>query len=446
MEITERKNGMMVLGLLLGIIIGLTFFLLPLRSAVIIVGGLISTVIILLYPEFGIYLIALALPLVTMKYTLLLSILTTLSFVIKLIVDKDFKIKKIPFGYSAIFFIIPLIFSALTSFTKSQSIEKLIVYLVSFVILFLVVNLIDSKKKLYYLILAIIFASLLVSFYGLYQYKIGVTVKESWVDRELNPDLRTRVYSTLENPNILAEYLLMTIPLTFGILWTSKKKTNKLFHLLAVGIQFLCLLLTFSRGGWLGIALAMIIFALFVDRRLIILYLVAGIALLVVSPEVIMTRIATIGNTQDTSTAYRFPLWMAAFDIIRDFWITGVGLGPMAFKAIYPQYMRLGIMAIHTHNIYLQMFVETGVFGFIGFIAFIFNNVRCNLITFVKGIDKRARTIAIAVLSSIVGLLLHGLVEYIFFDNKIIIMFWILLSVGMVGFNLECNGLDTLDE
>lgn len=445
MELAQKKNNMRLLGLLIGIIIGLAFFLLPLKSAIIAIGGLATVTIILLYTEYGIYLIALAVPLVSLKYTLLLFLLTVVSFVIKLIVDKEFKIKKIPFGYSAILFIIPLIFSAFTSFTKGESLQKLVVYLMAFAILFLIVNLIDSKKKLYYLILAIILASLLVSFYGLYQYKVGAAVKESWVDKELNPDLRTRVYSTLENPNILAEYLLMAIPLAFAFFWTSKKKLNKLFFLLVVGIQFLCILLTFSRGGWIGLAFAMIIYAIFVDRRLIFLYLLAGIALLIVSPEVVMTRIATIGNTQDTSTAYRFPLWMAAFDMIRDFWITGVGLGPMAFKAIYPQYMRLGIMAVHTHNIYLQMFVETGVFGFIGFLFFMFNNARCNLITYVKGIDKRARTIAIAVLSSIAGLGLHGLVEYIFFDNKIIIMLWILLAVGMADFKLEYNRLNILD-
>lgn len=445
MELTEKKNNIRLLGLLIGIIIGLAFFILPFKSAIIAIGGLTAVTVILLYPEYGIYLMALVVPLVSLKYTLLLFVLTVFSFVIKLIMDKEFKLKKIPFGYSVVFFIIPLIFSAFTSFTKGESLQKLVVYLISFAMLFLIVNLIDSKKKLYYLILAIIIASLLVSFYGLYQYRVGAAVKESWVDKELNPDLRTRVYSTLDNPNILAEYLLMVIPLTFALFWTSKKKINMLFYLLAVGIQFLCLLLTFSRGGWIGIAFAMIIYAIFVDRRLIFLYLVAGIALLIVSPEVVMTRIATIGNTQDTSTAYRFPLWMAAFDMIRDFWITGVGLGPMAFKAIYPQYMRLGIMAVHTHNIYLQMFVETGIFGFIGFFLFIFNNIRCNLITFVKGIDKRAKTIAIAVLSSISGLLLHGLVEYIFFDNKIIIMLWILLAVGMVGFKLEYNRLNILD-
>lgn len=445
MELTEKKNSIKILGLLIGTIIGLAFFLLPLKSAIIAVGGLIATLIILFYPEFGICLLALAVPLVSLKYTLLIFVLTVFSFIIKLIVDKKFKIKKIPFGYSVIFFIIPLIASAITSFTRGESFEKLVVYMISFVVLFLIVNLIDSKRKLYFLILTIIIASLLISFYGLYQYKVGAAVKESWVDKELNPDLRTRVYSTLDNPNILAEYLVMVIPLTFALFWTSKKKLNKLLFLLAVGVQFLCILLTFSRGGWLGLALAMIIFAFFVDRRLILLYIAAGIGLLIISPEVILTRIATIGNTQDTSTAYRFPLWMAALDMIRDFWITGVGLGPMAFKAIYPQYMRLGIMAVHTHNIFLQMFVETGIFGFIGFLVFIFNNMRCNLITFVKGIDKRAKIIAIAIFSSIAGLMLHGLVEYIFFDNKIIIMFWILLAIGMVDFKLEYNRLNVID-
>lgn len=445
MELTEKRNNTRILGLLIGIIIGLTFFVFPIKTAIIVIGGIAAVCAIMLYPEFGLYILALITPLISVKYGLVILALTVISFIIRLIINKDFKLKKIPFIYSIIFFMIPLTISAITSFTRGASLQKLVVYIISFIALFLIVNLIDSKKKLYFLILAIIIASILVSVYGLYQYKLGAAVKDSWVDRELNPGLRTRVYSTLENPNILAEYLILIIPLTFAVFWTCKKNLNRLFFLFAVGIQCLCLLLTFSRGGWLGIVLAMVVFAIFVDRRLLILYLLAGIGLIIVSPEVVMTRIATISNTQDSSTAFRFSLWMAALDMIRDYWTTGVGLGYTAFKAIYPQYMRLGIMAVHTHNIYLQMFIETGIFGFIGFVIFIFNNVRCNLIAFVKGIDKRTKAIAMAILSSISGLMLHGLVEYIFFENRIILMFWILIAIGMVNFNLEHNRLNVLD-
>lgn len=442
MDLTLRRSEIMILGLVIGVASGMLLFFLPFITAIKAIAGLIAMMCILIRPVIGLYLIVFSIPIISIRNVLVLCIITLFSVFIKLICKEDFKLKKVPLKYSMILFIVPFIFAAFTSFTISASIEKLIVYIVSFILLFLSINLIDSKQKLYYLILALIISSVIVSLYGLYQYKIGISVQESWVDRELNPDLKTRVYSTLENPNILAEYLIMTIPLTIALLWNSKNKLNKLWFLIIGFVQLLCILLTFSRGGWIGIAFSMVIFAIFIDRRLILFYLAGALVLVAVSPEIIMTRIATIGNVEDSSTAFRFPLWMASFDIIKDYWLTGVGLGPIAFKAIYPNYMRMGITAVHAHNIYLQLFIETGILGFIGFLLFVFSNIRCNLISFAKGIDTKIKRISIAVMSSILGLLVHGLVEYIFFNNKIIMIFWIIMSIGLVSFMLEFSNTD----
>jgi putative inorganic carbon (HCO3(-)) transporter len=99
--------------------------------------------------------------------------------------------------------------------------------------------------------------------------------------------------------------------------------------------------------------------------------------------------------------------------------------------------MMQGIVAAHSHNVFLQLFVEAGLFGLIGFIAFVLNSIRMNFIAFVKGMDIKIRRIGISVIASILGLLLHGLVDYVFFSNRIIMMFWMLISIGMIGYMLE---------
>ena len=177
--------------------------------------------------------------------------------------------------------------------------------------------------------------------------------------------------------------------------------------------------------------------AIFVDRRLFLLYIAGGVGLIALSPKAIMTRISTIGNMEDSSISYRFPLWKATIDMIKDYWINGVGLGLNAFKAVYPRYMRQGIVAVHSHNIFLQMFVESGIFGIIGFIAFIFSSIRLNLITFAKGIDIKMKRISISVFASIAGIFLHGLVDNIFFSDRIVLMLWVLISLGITGYLLE---------
>ncbi|MFS8541167.1 MAG: polymerase, partial [Tissierellales bacterium] len=59
--------------------------------------------------------------------------------------------------------------------------------------MFISINLIDSKQKLYYLIIAVIISATIVGLYGLYQYKAGIELKEIWIDQEQNPDIQIRI-------------------------------------------------------------------------------------------------------------------------------------------------------------------------------------------------------------------------------------------------------------
>ena len=444
MENFLSKNRFNIIGLISGLLIGLILYLFPLITAAKIILSLIGIGLILYKAEFGLYFIAFILPLVSFRYVVLYFGLTLISFILHMFIEKDFTFKRMPIKYSIALYLIPLFFATITSLTLVEGLEKLIVYIIAFLFLLLSINLVNSKQKLYYLIIALIISSTLVGFYGLYQYRTGIKLEAVWIDPEQNPDIETRVISTFDNPNILAEYFILTIPITFALLYNTDSLFKKLFFLLCIVVQTLCILLTYSRGGWLGIFLAMLIFAFFIDRKLLFLYIIGGIGLLLLNPKAIITRITSIGSLEDSSTAYRLPLWAATVDMIEDFWLNGVGLGINAFRAIYPQYMRQGIVAAHSHNVFLQLLVEAGIFGLIGFMVFVFNSIRINLITYVKGKDTKIKRIGIAVIASVLGLLLHGMVDYVFFSNRIIMMFWLIISIGIVGYILELDSIKKL--
>jgi putative inorganic carbon (HCO3(-)) transporter len=437
MENFLSKNRVNLVGFILGALIGIILYLFPLITAFKLILGILGVVLVLYKPEFGLYFTVLLLPLVSFRYVILVFGITTISFIFKMFTVEAFTFKKMPIKYSIVLFLVPLFFATMTSFTLLQSIVRLVVYLIAFLFLFISINLIDSKQKLYYMIIAAIVSATIVGLYGLYQYKAGIELKEVWIDQEQNPDIQMRIISTFDNPNILAEYLILTIPITFALLYNSNSLLKKLFSLFGIAVQGMCILLTYSRGGWLGLFLAMLIFAFFVDRKLLLLYAVAGIGLIIINPKSIVTRLITIVSLEDSSNAYRILLWKASIHMIRDFWLNGIGLGIDAFRAIYPQYMMQGIVAAHSHNVFLQLFVEAGIFGLVGFVVFVFNSLRINFIAFVKGVDIKIKRISISVVASILGLLLHGLVDYVFFSNRIIMMFWVLISIGIVGYMLE---------
>ncbi len=59
----------------------------------------------------------------------------------------------------------------------------------------------------------LVFAGVAVSMYGVYQYFFYAPDNTNgWIDSDMFYSISKRVYSTLENPNVLAEYLLLVIP------------------------------------------------------------------------------------------------------------------------------------------------------------------------------------------------------------------------------------------
>lgn len=253
----------------------------------------------------------------------------------------------------------------------------------------------------------------------------------------LNPDIQRRVFSTFDNPNILAEYLILTIPISLALLYNSRDLLRKLLVFLSISLQVLCIVFTYSRGGWLGLFFAILIFSIFVDKRLLFLYLFGLIGLIISNQQAIITRISTITSLEDTSNLYRIELWKDSLKIIKDYWYSGLGFGIDSFKDIHRHYASPGILGAHSHNTFLQIFLESGILGLIGFIVFTVNSIRILLISFVKGTHIKIKTISIAILASLLGILLHGLVDYIFFSKKILLMFWILISMGIIGYSFD---------
>ena len=96
-------------------------------------------------------------------------------------------------------------------------------------------------------------------------------MRPEWLDTENNTDIAVRVYSVFLNPNILAEYLVLMTPLAVGMTWYTKSMRKKFLFLASTAVLLICLVMTLSRGGWVGIALAALAFVLLVDKRLILI-------------------------------------------------------------------------------------------------------------------------------------------------------------------------------
>jgi O-antigen ligase len=406
----------------LGAALGVLCFALPVRIALKLTGLIILSFLLYLKPYFGIYIMAFILPLVDTIYSVLLIGFTFVAMVLKA--------EKGEFGVpngtvpAALFFASAFI-AAIFSVARFESLKLLPIYAAYFMTFLAFYHYCRREKVMKTALLFQTISTVGISLYGIYQYfYVKKPTAIAWVDTKLFPEITMRVYATLENPNVLAEYLVFVIPVVMAFIWTSDRVGRKLAFSGLLGIILTCLVMTLSRGGWLGLAVAVLIFALAVDRRLFAALMLIALISPVFLPSVIINRIASIGSLEDSSNAYRVTIWVATLRMLKDYWLTGLGLGLQAFSKVYRDYMIAGTPALHSHNFYLQLGLEMGILGLISFLWFAWAELKgAGRILRIKR-SPRAAVFAVGIAGAISGHLFHGLFDHVWFSPRIGLTFW----------------------
>lgn len=323
--------------------------------------------------------------------------------------------------------------SSVFSYSKTQNIQTAVLFVVFMSVFFILRNLLNTEKRLNLFIKIFLFSALIVGLYGIYQYVTGnVVMNSAWVDKDSFGDLTIRVYSTFTNPNVFGEYLVVAISVCVGMLWKAKGALGKIYYIFVAGVLMLSLILTSSRGAMLGLLIALCIFIIFSEKRLLILILLGAIAMPFVLPESIWSRLSSVITLSDTSSLYRISIYKACINIIREYWITGIGVG--AFPLIYPEFSYSAANAYHAHNLFLNVFIEL---GFLGFGLLILSAVLFmqNIYYGIKSGIRKYGFLLGGILGGFIGIMMQGMTDYIWHDYRIVLLFWIILGVGMASVN-----------
>lgn len=316
------------------------------------------------------------------------------------------------------------------SLRASLSLRFYIFHLTCFLIVLVAVSAVDSYKQLRALLVCGAVGVAVAALYGCYQGYIGVEVVASQQDLVLNEGMPGRIYSFFDNPNNFAEVLVMLVPLTGALTLNAKGWRGRIGGLIALGLGLGAIGLTYSRSSWLGLVLAVCIFLVLMDWRFLPAMAVVGLCAIPILPESILNRILTIGNMKDSSARYRIAIYEDTARLLKDYGVTGVGLGSDVMGGVFRHYPTLydGNYPIHAHNNYLQMWGEVGIFGLLAFLALVAGQIKEGLRAFYRA-DKALRRVIAAALGSFVGILAVGLVEYTWFYPRNMFLFWFLFGV-----------------
>lgn len=291
--------------------------------------------------------------------------------------------------------------------------------------------------------------SLIVSVYGLRQWFFGAPALATWVDPDSPLSKSTRVYSYLGNPNLLAGYLLPAVVLSAVAIFAWQSWWKKSLALTMLVVNASCLYLTSSRGGWIGLVVATLtLFTLLYYWwsvqmppfwRTWSLWLILGslfgllfIATIFVEP--VRERFFSIFSGKgDSSSNFRRNVWNAAFKMVQDYPITGIGPGHNAFNRIYPLYQLPRYNALSAYSIFLEVTVEIGFIGlacFLWLLIVIFNTglIQLQRLRELKSVDGFW---VIGAIASLAGMLAHGLVDTVWYRPEVNTVWWLL--VGLIA-------------
>lgn len=334
-------------------------------------------------------------------------------------------------------------------------------YLAAISFTFIVANAFHDHRRLLILIRVLVSVSVIVALYGIYQFFQGIPIDVTQTDQTTGGASLAmgRADSTLGNPNVLAAWLLLMIPLSASFIFTAKNWLRKLF---TAGISLtliVCLLLTQSRSAWVGLFVAGAVFVFLIDWRLIPLFAAAGALSIPFWPGFIMDRLSIAGT--DTSSVYRFKIYAGAFRMAVANWATGIGIGLEYFKRYINNYVYFAYETapVHSHNLPLQIWLESGILAVISFLwamlrlikkggAYIFLHKRrygavlnssapaVNFIPRRGGQAYEARLILTACISAVAGFITQGCFEYVWFFPRCMNHFFMIIGIFYCAVNL----------
>ncbi len=402
--------------------------------AALLLGGFWFLFMVLYKVEFGVFVTLFLAPILPTMMVVGLCLLCLVSLFVKALTTKRFTFKTEGVGLMVILMLGIYFLATLCSFAPFKGVQIWAVYFAFMAFYFVIINTIKTKKQLINLLTVFALSGFLVCVYGIMQYVFGWNVTQAWMDEEMFEDIKMRIYSTLENPNVLGEYILLVLPVTIALMWKKRGAFAKIVYGIMAAAMGLALILTFSRGCWVGIMAAAAVFVTCCSGKLWGLLLIALPIVPMILPESIVNRFASIGDMKDSSTSYRVYIWMGTLHMLKDFWLSGVGPGQEAFTQVYPFYSYSAIVAPHSHNLFLQIMVESGILGIILFAILILVFIKKLAMGYqVQGKTGELSVAMVGIGSAVVGFLVQGLFDNCFYNYRVFMIFWSVIALGVAA-------------
>ncbi|MCM8824029.1 MAG: O-antigen ligase family protein, partial [Candidatus Omnitrophica bacterium] len=241
----------------------------------------------------------------------------------------------------------------------------------------------STEKSLYLLAKIISVVSTIVALGGIFEVLFAYNpLYEKWIDNYFYKRYITgfvRPMSTQFNPAPLGTYLVGSLPFSF-FLFKCQKRFSRFIGIIGIILGTVVLILTFSRGAFLGLV-SMITTYFLIRKRyksmLIFLMIIVIIILGTVNLPYPLNRFGMnllIGQG-GIASSFRMERIFMTIRILTRYFLTGIGF--QHFRIRFYEFYQLKYNVPYEYmiadNMYLTLLAETGIIGFLAFFIFIFS-------------------------------------------------------------------------
>ncbi len=364
-----------------------------------------------------------------------------------------------------------LLSASITPYSRTEALRETLRWVVVAVIWMAAASTITRRWHVIYLLACLLLAPAVCAGIGIVQFAAG----DGPPSFRIAPDLPyVRAYGTIGQPNSFAGYLNMAWPLAFamaivstGSAWRRGGRRGlavvsrwmlAIFLWSITGVVLLALLVSFSRGAWIGAVIGALGMALGLGRRALPVFLGlaatgAAVALLAITgilPEALIVRLASIWQSmvwfdaaavtvtpQNFAVVERMAHLQAGWDMFRAAPLFGVGTGN--YSVAYPEFAVGAWYASrgHAHNYYLHMAAEAGIVGLLAYLALIGGVIRQAVRALRRTIDPVLYSAAIGGCGIIAAVAGHNLFENLHVLNFGIQLAGIWAVIGAIAHHTE---------
>ncbi|HLM24624.1 MAG TPA: O-antigen ligase family protein, partial [Pyrinomonadaceae bacterium] len=329
----------------------------------------------------------------------------------------------------------------------SEAWNTFVDFLIKTILIFIVlVNVIRTEQRMKLLMYLVLGVSIYLSIHVITDYQAGVFTIGS---EETNTQrIGGAIKGLFDNSNDLALHLVTIIPLAFMLGQENKNPLRKMVFWGTTLLMIAAVIITFSRGGFIGLIVMALVLVRKLGRRnksLAVGALVLGVVFfLAVAPGAYAGRLATIFDSASDltgSSSQRTEVLKRSIWVTLRYPLFGVGLGNFHHKSA----QELG-----THNAYTQVSSEMGVAAMVFYIMFLVHPLRkLRMIErelFERNENSRFYYFAIGIQASLVGYMVASFFAAVAYQWYIYYLVAYAICLRRIYYLQEANKLEAADK